>query len=331
MNRREFIALVGGSVPWAFNPAASRAQHRSSMPVVGFLGGGTADGYATVIAAIREGLMDLGYVEGKNVMFDFRWADGQYDRLPALAADLVNQNVTVIVTTGGPLPARVAKGATTTIPIVFATGGDPVEHGLVSTLGGSGDNVTGVTFLNTALMPKRLEVILELMPDARAIAMLVNSQSVSLAADMKDIARASLKSGIPPATIIHAAGSGTPETAFAEIVERHIDALLVHPDGTLYSRIREIIALAARHKIPTVYFTRECVERGGLMSYGPDPTHVTRTAGTYAARILRGEKPADLPVQQPTKFELVLNMKTAKALGLTIPPMLLARADEVIE
>ena len=331
MRRRDFITLLGacagvaGAAAWS----AARAQS-ASMPVVGFLGSATAAGYAKEIAWIREGLNDTGFVDGKTAVFEFRWADGNFEQLPALAADLTSRKVAVIVTTGGPLPARAAKAATATIPIVFATGGDPVAHGLVPKLSGSEGNITGVTFLNAALMPKRLEVIREAVPEARVFAMLVNSDSQSLEADSRDIRQAALSVGAQ-VHIIYAAGQGDPDSAFTEVLRRQVDALLVHPDSVLYSHIGDIVRLAARHRVPTIYFSRECLEQGGLMSYGPELRYVIRQAGVYAGRILRGEKPADLPVQQPTKFELVIDLKTAKALGITVPATLLARADEVIE
>src|SRR5262245_60015332 len=332
MRRRDFMALLGATAGVAGNAVwslAARAQP-ASIPVVGFLGGATAAGYAKEIASIREGLQDAGFVEGKNAAFEFRWADGKFDQLPELAADLISRKVSVIVTTGGPLPARAAKAATATIPIVFATGGDPVAHGLVPKLSGSKGNITGVSFLNTALMPKRLEIIREAVPEARVFAMLVNSNSQSFEADSMDIRQAARSIGAQ-IHIIHAAGQGDPDSAFAEVVRNQVAAVLVHPDSVLYSRIGEIVGLAARHRVPTIYFSRECLEQGGLMSYGPALRYVLRQAGVYAGRILKGEKPSDLPVQQPTKFELVIKLKAAKALGLTVPPALLARADEVIE
>src|SRR5262245_43257671 len=247
MRRREFMGLAGSV---AISPICARAQPASG-PVVGFLGGATAAGYAREIALIREGLSDTGFVEGKNAAFEFRWADGKPERLPTLAADLINLKVAVIVTTGGSRTALATKAATTTIPIVFATGGDPVAHGLVPKLSGSEGNITGVTFLNVALMPKRLEVIREAMPKARIFAMFVNSDSQYLEADSKDIRQSASAAEVH---IIHAAGRGDPDSAFAEVIRKHIDAVLVHPDFVLYSRIGEIVRLAARHRVPTIYF-----------------------------------------------------------------------------
>jgi len=331
VRRRDFITLLGGAAGIAADAAWSLAHAQSaSIPVVGFLGGATATGYAKEIAWIREGLQDTGFVEGKNAAFEFRWADGKFEQLSGLAADLISRKVAVIVTTGGPLPARAAKAATATIPIVFATGGDPVAHGLVPKLSGSEGNITGVTFLNAELMPKRLELMREAVPEARVFAMLVNSDSQSLATDSKNIRQAALSIGAQ-VHIIHAAGQGDPDSAFAEVVRKQVDAVLVYPDSVIYSRIGEIVGLAARYKVPTIYYSRECFEQGALMSYGPALSYVIRQAGVYAGRILKGEKPADLPVQQPTKFELLINMRAAKELGLALPPTFLARANEVIE
>ena len=327
MNRREFIGLLGG-MPIAW-PIAAVAQ-RKPKPVIGFLGSASATGYAKSIALIQGALANAGFVEGENVAFEFRWAEGHFERLSGLAAELVHREVAVIVTTGGPVPVRAAKAATSTIPIVFATGSDPVEGGLVPKLSGSNGNVTGVTFLNTGLMPKRVEVLHEALPGAHFFAALVNGKNPSIEADKRDISRAAAASGVK-ILFVEAADQGGPDHALAEVAEKKVDAVLVHHDLVLYARIREIIASAARHRIPAIYFIRECAELGGLISYGPDTDEMMRQAGLYAARILKGEKPADLPVQQPTKFELVINLKTAKALGLTIPPSLLARADEVIE
>jgi ABC-type uncharacterized transport system substrate-binding protein len=327
MKRREFVAVMGCAV--LAPPFAALAQ-RVPMPVIGFLGAADAAGYAKTIDLIRGGLADAGFVEGKNVTFEFRWAEGEFDRLPGLAAELVQRDVAVIVTTGGPVPVRAAKAATSTIPIVFATGSDPLQGGLVPNLNGWAGNVTGVTFLNTGLMPKRVEVLHEALPGASLFAVLVNGRNPGVEADKREISRAAAASGVK-IVFVEAADLGGPDRALAEVVESKADAVLVHHDSVLYGRIREIIALAARHRIPAIYFIRECAELGGLISYGPNPDEVLRQAGLYAGRILKGEKAGNLPVQQPTKFELVINLKTAKALGLTIPPSLLARADEMIE
>jgi len=326
MRRREFLALVGGTFPW---PIKASAQ-QTAMPMIGFLGSATSEGYATVIRQIWEGLLAQGYREGSNIVAEYRWADGQLDRLPNLAADLVRRQVAVIVTTGGPLPARAALGATSTIPIVFATGSDPVEGGLVPRLSGSGANVTGVTFFSNDLAPKRLEVMSELLPGARAFAILMNSSNPGLDRDTKQIQAAAAARGVTM-SIVYAAGEGTPETAFAELAQRQVQGLLVHNDSVLYSQIRTIIALAAQYSIPTMYFVDECARLGGLISYGTNNVEVLRQAGVYAGRILKGEKAGDLPVQAPTRYELLFNAKTARALGLAIPSSLLARADEVIE
>jgi putative tryptophan/tyrosine transport system substrate-binding protein len=325
MRRREFMALIGG-VAWPIRVSGQQI----AMPVIGFLGSATSQGYVTVIRRIWEGLNQEGYTEGRNAVAEYRWADGQLDRLPDLAADLVRRKVAAIVTTGGPLPARAALYATSAIPIVFATGSDPVEDGLVPKLTGSGANITGVTFFSNELAPKRLEIMSELLPNARVFAMLMNSRNPNLDRDTKQIQAAAAARGVTM-FIVNAAGEGTPETAFAELAKKQVHAVLVHNDSVLHSRVRQIIAQAAQYSIPTIYYVDECPKLGGLISYGTNTSDVIRQAGIYVARILKGEKAGDLPVQAPTKFELVVNLKTAKALGLTVPPTLLARAEEVIE
>ena len=325
MRRREFIALVGG-VAWPIKVSGQQI----AMPVIGFLGSATSLGYATVIRQIWEGLNQEGYTERRNAIAEYRWADGQLDRLPDLAADLVRRRVAVIVTTGGPVPARAALDATSTIPIVFATGSDPVEGGLVPKMSGSGANITGVTFFSNELAPKRLEVMSEVLPSARVFAMLMNSKNPNLDRDSKQIQAAAAARGVSM-FIVYAAGEGTPETAFAELAKKRVHAVLVHNDSVLYSSVRQIIALAAQYSIPTMYFVGECPKLGGLISYGTNNNDVMRQAGVYVGRILKGEKAGDLPVQAPTKFELAVNQKSARALGLTVPPMLLAIADEVID
>jgi putative tryptophan/tyrosine transport system substrate-binding protein len=326
MRRREFIALAGGAATWPF---AGSAQQRS-VPTVGLLGSATPESYAQFVTMIREGLNEAGYVEGKNLTIEYRWAHGQYDRLPELVADLIRREVAVIITTGGNAPVLAAKAATTTIPIVFAVGSDPVKTGLVSNLSGSASNVTGVSLFNTALMPKRLQVMREALPGASIFAMLMNAKSPILEMDKADIQAAAVAIGVQVITL-YAAAEGEPEAAFAEIVRQRAGGLLLHPDPVLYSRVKQFIELAARYAVPTILNNREGAQLGALVGYGPDVDHVFRQAGIYAGRILKGEKAGELPVQQPTKFELVINLKTAKALGLTIPTTLLARADEVIE
>ena len=325
MRRREFIALAGSAVAC---PTAARSQQ--PLPKVGFLGSATAESYGSVTAAIREGLAEAGYVEGKNVALEYRWANEHFDRLPQLANELVQRDVAVIVTTGGNVPVHTAKAATSTIPIVFAIGGDPVQAGLVSQLSGSGTNVTGVTFFNTNLMPKRLEVMRETVANASVFAMLMNSKNPRVDSDKKDMQRAAAAAGVR-LRFVYAAGDGDAQSAYQEITKEGVQAVLVHPDAVLYNRIKEIVEFAARHKVPTIYNGREVVALGGLISYGPDIVSLLRQAGVYTGRILKGEKPGDLPVQQPTKFVLAVNLKTAKVLGLAVPATLLARADEVIE
>jgi putative ABC transport system substrate-binding protein len=268
-------------------------------------------------------LSEAGYVEGKNLTIEYRWAHGQYSRLPGLAAELVDRKVGVIVTTGGNAPVLAAKATTKTIPIVFAVGSDPVKTGLVSDLSGSTGNVTGVSLFNTALMPKRLQIMREALPEVSVFAMLMNGKNPLLEADKADIQAAAAAIGVQMVTL-HAAAEGEPEAAFTEMVKRRVGGLLIHPDAVLYTRIEQFVTLAKHHTIPTIHNSRDGAELGGLISYSPDLEHVVSQAGTYAGRILKGAKPSDLPVQQPTKFELVINLKTAKAFGLTIPPSLLS-------
>jgi putative ABC transport system substrate-binding protein len=321
INRREFLLLLGGAIT-AARPL--RAQQKA-MPVIGFLG--LSSPSASRIAAFRLGLGDTGYVEGQNVTIEYRWAEDQRDRLAALAADLVGRNVDVIVTQGAP---RAAKTATSTIPIVFVFGGDPVAAGLVASLSRPGGNLTGVTVFADELVPKRFELISELAPQARVIALLVNPNSLSAERIIGDGQEAARAKGVQ-LHILKAGAEGEFETAFASLVQQHAGALVVGSDTLFNARRKELVALAAHHAVPAIYEFRESVEAGGLISYGPSPTGIYRQVGTYAGKILKGAKPADLPVEQPTRFELVVNLKTAEALGLTVPPSILARADEVIE
>jgi putative ABC transport system substrate-binding protein len=325
VRRREFITLLGGAA--ALWPLAGIAQ-QTATPVIGFLGSGMPAPNLTA-DPIHQGLSETGYVEGKNLAFEYRWAEGHYDRLPALAADLVDRKVNVIVAVSPPA-ALVAKSATMTIPIVFAIGGDPVDLGLVASLARPGGNLTGVTTLDTELTAKRLELLSELVPQARVIALLVNPNNRSAERQTQDGQGAARARGLQ-LHILKAAAEGEIDAAFASLVQLHAGALVIAGDPFFYSRSEQLLALAARRAIPAIYIRREQAASGGLVSYGPIPTAMFRQVGVYAGKILEGAKPADLPVEQPTRFELVINMKTAKALGLTVPQSLLARADEVIE
>jgi putative tryptophan/tyrosine transport system substrate-binding protein len=326
MKRREFIALLAG-FEW---PLAAHGQQPPAMPVVGFLSGRSPAEAGYAVAAFRQGLGESGHVEGKNLKIEYRWADGQYDRLPALAAELVGRGVNVIAATGGSVAGLAAKSATTTIPVVFTSGSDPVQIGLVDSLNRPGGNVTGVSFLFADLGAKRLDLLRELLPRAAVIGLLVNPTYPSALPETRDV-QASAKALGLEVSILNASAESDFEPTFAAIVAQKLDALLVGDDPFLQSRRDQLVRLAARHAVPTLYYVRDFVAVGGLMSYGPDPADGYRMAGVYTGRILKGEKPFDLPVMQPTKFELGINIKTAKALGLTIPTTLLARADEVIE
>jgi len=326
LGRREFISVLGGAAAW---PLTARAQ-QLAMPVIGFLSGGSAAGYAPIAAAFRQGLTDAGYIEGQNVTIEYRWAEGQYDRLPALAADLVARKVAVIAAAGGIGSALAGKAATPTIPIVFVTGDDPMNFGLVDSFNRPGGNVTGVSFLLPALEAKRLELLHELIKKAILIAVLVNPSFA--AADLRVIAvrEAADTLGLQ-LSMLKASSERDIDNAFASLVEKQAGALIVTSDPFFVSRREQIVFLAKRGAVPTAYFTREFATAGGLMSYGASISDAYRQTGIYAGKVLKGEKPANLPVMQPTKFELVLNRKTANALGLTVPPQLLAIADEVIE
>jgi putative tryptophan/tyrosine transport system substrate-binding protein len=325
MDRRELLWALGGAMTATRAP---RAQQRA-MPVIGFLATGSPNPTAPNVAAFRQGLSDTGYVEGQNVAIEYRGAEGHYDRLPALAADLVVHKVDVIAAASVP-SARAAKTATSTIPIVFAIGTDPVGDGLVASLARPGGNLTGVTFMMTELMPKRLELLSELAPQVGVIALFVNPNNPNAERTIRDVQEAARAKGVQLLILKAGTESGI-DAAFASFVQLHAGALLVGNDPFFNSRREQLVALASRHAVPAIYEHRDYVGAGGLISYGTSNTASFRRVGIYVGKILKGAKPADLPVEQPTRFELVVNLKTAKELGLTVPPSILARADEVIE
>jgi putative ABC transport system substrate-binding protein len=324
MKRRDFIALIGGAaVVW---PVAARAQ---PMPVIGFIDPSSAEKYPPFLAAFRTGLEEAGFVEGRNVAIEFRWAESRYDRLSALVGDLVRRNVRVIVATGV-TAALAAKASTKTIPIVFNTGGDPVKFGLVSSLNRPGGNVTGVASLGKVLVAKQFELLHELVPKADAFAFLVNPNNAVATLDTSD-AQAAAKALGQKLLVIKAGTEGEIEKAFGNAVEQRSGGLMVQVDPFLQSRRDQLVALAARHRLPAVYYWRDFASAGGLMSYGTSLRDALRLVGSYTGRILKGENPADLPVQQSVKVELVINLKIAKTLDLDVPTSILLRADEVIE
>ena len=325
IRRRHFISALGAAAAWPF---ASQAQ-QPTMPVVGFVNGGVADAAARYLAAFRKGMSETGYVEGQNVTVEYHWLEGRYDRLPAVMADLVSRHVAVIATPGSIVASVAAKTATSTIPIVFGAAEDPVKLGLVASLARPGGNATGANFFAFEVISKELELLHELVPKAARIALLVNP---SLGADLtlQAVQQAARTIGLE-IVVLNAATSGEIDAAFAALVRERADALFIEADGFFASRRVQIATLAARYRIPATYASREMVEAGILMSYGTNIADMFRQVGIYTGSVLKGAKPADLPVIQATRFEFILNLQTAKSLGLEVPPTLLARADEVIE
>ena len=326
MRRRDLLILGGAAVAWSI---AEHAQQRT-MPVIGFLSSRSPGEAALLVAAFRQGLNETGYIEGQNLAIEYRWAEGHYDRLPALAADLVERKVAVIAALGGTPSARSAKNATPTIPIVFSMGDDPVAIGLIASLARPGGNLTGLSFLVTELTPKRLELLIELVPQAKVIALLINPANTGAERSVRETQEAARAKGVQ-LPILRAGTESDIDAAFSSLVQLQAGALVVQADPFLDGQREQLVALAARHAVPAIYGFREFAASGGLITYGTSLTAVYRQVGTYVGNILKGANPADLPVQQPTKFELVVNLKTAKALGLTVPQSILARADEVIE
>jgi putative tryptophan/tyrosine transport system substrate-binding protein len=324
MKRREFVTLLGGAAAWPF---AAHAQ-QPAMPTVGYLSNRSPDYERFLLAEFQRGLAEAGYTEGRNVLVEYRWTNGQYADLPAVAADLVQRRMTVIVATGP--AAAVAKAATTTIPIVFQIGIDPVAAGLVASLNRPGGNVTGVTTMSTELGPKRLELLRELLPTGSDIALLVNPAAPTTQAQSQELQAAARKLGLQ-LHILNASTERDLDAVFESLVQLHVGGLVIGVDPLFSDKTERLATLALRRGVPSIHSIREFAAAGGLMAYGSSNTDNYRLAGVYTGRILKGEKPADLPVQQATKLELILNLKTAKALGLTVPLSLLARADEVIE
>jgi putative tryptophan/tyrosine transport system substrate-binding protein len=324
--RRQFIRLLGGAAAW---PLAARAQQQG-MSVIGFLSSRSPAESSSALAAFRQGLGQVGYFEGKNVTIEYRWAEGEYDRLPALAAELVARQVAVMAAVGGEPSGLAAKAATATIPIVCSLGGDPVEAGLVDSLNRPGSNITGVTIMAQEMGPKRLEFARQLVPNGNALAALVNPKYPLSLAEARDMQAAAHSLGLQLA-VLDASTQSEIDAAFAGLVRHKVDALLINTDPFLLGQREQIVQLAARTNVPVIYFLRDFVDAGGLMSYGPTVANSYRQVGIYVGRILSGVKVGELPFVQPTRFDLVINLRTARTLGLEIPTILLIRADEVIE
>jgi putative ABC transport system substrate-binding protein len=327
VRRREFIKLLGGTaVGW---PRIAQAQN-PAIPVVGFLSSASSGPFASRVSAFRQGLSETGYVEGRNVAIEYRWAESRNDRLPALAADLVARKVNVIVAGGGTPPALAAKAATTTIPIVFSIGNDPVQMGLIASLNRPGGNITGVTNLSGQIGPKRLELLHEVVPAATIIALLINPNNPAAETQSTELQPAARTLGLQ-LHVLRVNAERDFDAAFASLVQLRAGGLVIGADAVFNTQSEQLAALALHHAVPTIFQFREFAAAGGLMSYGDSSTEPFRQVGVYTGRILKGEKPVDLPVQQSTKVELIINLKTARALGLTVPQLLLGRADEVIE
>jgi putative tryptophan/tyrosine transport system substrate-binding protein len=330
MRRRAFITLIGGaaaiSILW---PLAARAQ-QPTMPVVGYLGAQSPAAFASRVTAFRQGLGETGYVEGRNVAIEFRWAEGQHDRLPALAAELVARRVAVIVAPGGPPAAIAAKSVTTTIPIVFEMGADPIAMGLVTSLNRPGGNLTGVSSLNVEVTPKRLEILHEAIPTATVVAVLLNPTSPTADSQLRNLQEAARALGLQ-LHVLHASSARDFDAVFATLLQLRASGLVVASDTSFATHSEQLAAIALRHAVPAIHQSRDFTLAGGLMSYGGSFVESHRQAGVYTGRVLKGDKPADLPVQQVTKVELLINLKTAKALGVTFPLSLSGRADQVIE
>jgi putative ABC transport system substrate-binding protein len=326
LKRREFITLLGGAAAW---PLVARAQ-QPAMPVIGFLHDGTPETRVHLVAVFRHALSEAGFVDGRNVMIEYRWAEDQFDRLPGLAADLVRRQVAVIVAVGGIPTALAAKAATDAIPIVFSVGADPVKLGLVGAFNQPAGNATGVSYLTHELGPKRLGLMRELMPAGADVLVLVNPKSPIADPALRDMQAAASAVG-QQLSVLHASNNGEINAAFPAMAQKRAPALVIIPDSLFYGRRFQLATLAARHAIPAIYTSREFAEVGGLMSYGANIDDIYRQVASYVGRILKGVKPADLPVVRPTKFEFVINLQTANALGIDVPATLLARADEVID